>query len=137
MRITNYLFFDGRCAEAFRFYAQALGGKLERLLTAGESPGGEAMPAEARARIMHAYLTFGDQVLMGSDWMADRPFEPPQGFYVTLDIEESSQAERIFAALAADGTIRVPLETTFFAARFGMLVDRFGIPWMIIGRRTT
>jgi PhnB protein len=136
VQITNYLFFDGQCAEAFRFYAQTLGGKLERLLTAGESPAGASMPAEARNRIMNAYLSFGDQALRGSDWMAERPYEPPQGFYVSLSLEAEGEARRIFKTLAEGGAVRMPIEKTFFAACFGMLVDRFGIPWMIIGRRT-
>ncbi|HEX5340789.1 MAG TPA: VOC family protein [Gammaproteobacteria bacterium] len=131
MQITNYVFFDGRCAEAFRFYEQLLGGKIKALLRAGDVPGSEAVPAVARERIMHAYLSLGDQGLMGSDWMAERPFEPPQGFYVALSIEDLGEAERVFKALAEGGTVRASFEPTFFAPGFGMLVDRFGVPWMI------
>ncbi|MGH8401029.1 MAG: VOC family protein [Gammaproteobacteria bacterium] len=131
MQITNYVFFDGRCAEAFRFYEQLLGGKIEALLRAGDVPGGETTSAAARDRIMHARLIIGDQALMGSDWMAERPFEPPQGFYVSLYIEDVAVAKRTFDALTEGGAIRVAFAPTFFAHGFGMLVDRFGVPWMI------
>ena len=131
MQITNHLFFDGQCAEAFRFYEQLLGGKLKALLPAGDVPGDNAVPAASRDKIMHAYLLLGNQALMGSDWLADRPFEPPQGFYVSLSIDPLSEAERIFNSLAENGTVRTPFAPTFFAHGFGMLVDRFGIPWMI------
>ncbi|MGA9423401.1 MAG: VOC family protein [Rhodanobacteraceae bacterium] len=131
MKLIPYLFFDGECRVAFEFYAECLRGKIEMVSKAGDAPGGESMPAAARERIMHVRLAVGGQTLMGSDWMADRPFERPQGFSVSLDVESVAEAERIFAAFAEDGTVRMPLEKTFFAERFGMLVDRFGISWMI------
>jgi PhnB protein len=131
MQLTNYLFFDGQCKAAFGFYEQALRGRIDMMLPASEGPGGDAMPTAPGERIMHARLTLGDQMLMGSDWMAERPFESPQGFFVSLSVDTAAEAERVFAALAEGGQVRTPLETTFFAARFGMLVDRFGIPWMV------
>lgn len=131
MQITNHLFFDGQCADAFRFYEQLLGGTLRALVPAGEMPGEHAVPAASRDRIMHAYLQLGDQALMGSDWLAERPFEPPQGFYVSLSLDNTGEAERTFEALAEGGTVHMKFEPTFFAHGFGMLVDRFGIPWMV------
>jgi PhnB protein len=131
MQLTNYLFFDGQCKAAFEYYEQCLRGHNDMMLPASEGPNGDAMPEAAGNRIMHARLTIGEQALMGSDWMAEQPFERPQGFSVSLGVDSTAEAERVFAALADGGQVRTPLEATFFAARFGMLVDRFGIPWMV------
>ena len=129
MKINPYLNFDGRCGEAFRFYAQVLGGTLE-MQTFGESPmGGEVSP-EMRDHVMHVRLTVGDQVLMGSDSPPEH-FQKPQGVYVSLQIDRVADAERVFRALAEGGTVTMPFEQTFWATRFGMAVDRFGTPWMV------
>ena len=79
---------------------------------------------------MHARLVVGDKVLMGSDAPPEH-YEGPKGFSVSLTINDLADAERIFHALAENGTVRMPLQETFWAVRFGMLVDRFGIPWMV------
>lgn len=130
MQINAYLFFDGRCAEAFQFYERVLGGKIDFMQTAGESPARDQMPPEQHDSIMHVRMSVGDQVLMGSD--APPPhFEQPRGFYVSLGIEDPAEAERIFNALAEGAQVRMPLQKTFWAGRFGMLVDRFGTPWMV------
>jgi PhnB protein len=121
MQLANYLFFDGQCKAAFTFYEHCLRGKLDTLMPADKAPD----------RIIHAHLSIGDQVLMGSDWMADRPFEPPQGFSVSLGVDTLAEAERVFNALAEGGRVQMPLAPTFFSPGFGMLVDRFGIPWMV------
>lgn len=130
MQLNPYLFFKGECEAAFKFYAKLLGGKIEAMLTHEGTPAADHVPAEWRKKVMHARLTIGDKVLMGSDPPPDR-FNPPQGFSVTLSVEDPAEAERIFNGLAEKGTVRMPMEETFFAARFGMVVDRFGIPWMI------
>jgi PhnB protein len=130
MRIDTYLFFDGQCAEAFRFYERVLGGRIEFMQTTGESPMADQTPPDQHDTILHVHLTVGDQVLMGSD--APPPhFEKPQGFSVSVNVEEPAEAERIFDALAEGGQVRMPMEKTFWAARFGMCVDRFGTPWMV------
>ncbi|HEY9420656.1 MAG TPA: VOC family protein [Thermoanaerobaculia bacterium] len=129
MQFVPYLNFDGQCEEAFRFYEQALGGKLE-ITTNGNSPVAEHVPPEWHNRILHARLTVGDAVLMASDSPPGQPVHP-QGIYVAIQIDDPAKAERIFHALAEDGTVQMPFEETFWADRFGMLVDRFGIPWMI------
>jgi PhnB protein len=131
MKLITYLFFDGQCEAAFKFYEQCLGGTMDRIVRASEAPGCDAMPAEWRDRIMHAHLIFGDQQLMGSDWIADQPFGQAKGFSVSLNVDTVAEAERVFAALTEGGEIRMPMEKTFFAVRFGMLVDRFGTPWMV------
>ncbi len=131
MHAQPYLFFDGSCAEAFRFYAETLGGRIEMMMTHGEVPEPNATPPEWRDKIVHARLVAGDAVLLG----CDRPPQfkgPVGGFYVSLAVERVADAERIFAALSAGGEVRTPLQQTFFAARFAMLADRFGVPWMVI-----
>lgn len=125
-----YLVFDGACAEAFRFYQQVLGGTIEAMITHAGSPMAEPVPAEWGDRIMHACLIAGDLTLMGSDMPPGRA-QRPAGFYVNLTVGQPAEAERIFDALADGGTVTMPLEPTFWAERFGMLVDRFGIPWMV------
>lgn len=125
-----YLIFDGRCEAAFKFYEQCLGGKIETMITHGNSPIADQVPAERHNKILHARLLVGDKVLMGSD-CASEHYEKPQGFSVSLNIDTPAEAERIFQSLAENGAVRMPLQQTFWAARFGMLVDQFGIPWMI------
>ena len=130
MRLIPYLTFDGQCAEAFRFYEKVLGGKLETLMTHDESPMAGKVPAEWGDRIMHAYLTAGDAHLMGSDAPPEH-FAKPQGVHVSISLDDIPRAERIFEELSSGGTVTMPLDKTFWAERFGMLVDRFGIAWMI------
>jgi PhnB protein len=130
MQLNTYLLFKGNCEEAFKFYAKCLGGKIEAMLPHAGTPAEKQVPAEWLNKIMHARLSVGDAVLMGSDAPLDR-FEEPKGFSVSLHINDPAEAERLFQALGAGGQIRMPIQQTFWAARFGMLVDRFGIPWMI------
>ena len=130
MQVTPYLNFNGDCAAAFRFYEQTLGGTLEVLQTHGESPMAADTPPDWRDRILHARLAVDDTVLMGSDSPPEH-YRPPAGFAVSLQLDRPEEAERVFAALAEDGTVQMPIGETFWASRFGMLVDRFGIPWMV------
>ena len=130
MELTPYLVFNGQCKEAFTFYEQVLGGTLEGMQTHGDSPMAEQTPPEWRERILHARLVVGDQVLMGSDSPPDH-YDPPKGFSVSLSVDSAAEADRIFEALAEGGTVQMPIQETFWASRFGMLTDRFGIPWMV------
>jgi PhnB protein len=130
MRINPYLTFDGRCEEAFKFYAKALGGKIEAMMPHKGTPAEGHVPPEWHDKIMHAYLKVGDFELMGSD-APPQYFQQPQGFSVSLQIPNPKEAERVFSALAEGGTVRMPLEKTFWAEKFGMLTDRFGTPWMV------
>lgn len=130
MQLNPYLLFNGQCEAAFKFYEQCLGGKIEAMMTHAGTPAEDHVPSEWRNKILHACLTVGDQALMGSDAPPDR-YEKPQGFSVSLNVNAPAEAERIFHALAENGTVQMPLQQTFWAARFGMLVDRFGTPWMI------
>ena len=130
MQSNIYLFFDGECKAAFKFYEQCLGGKIDGMMTYGDAPMSEEIPSEQRDRIMHANLTVGGMVLMGSDTPPDG-FKKPQGFSVNLQFDDRVEAERIFQKLAENGTVKMPFQETFWSTRFGMLVDRFGTPWMI------
>ena len=130
MQLNSYLFFNGQCEAAFKFYEKCLGGKIDAMLPHAGTPAEGQVPANWRDKIMHARLVVADAVLMGSDAPPEH-FQQPQGFSVALGVNEPAEAERIFNALAEKGTVRMPIQQTFWALRFGMLVDRFGIPWMI------
>jgi PhnB protein len=130
MQVNPYLTFPGNCEAAFKFYAKVLHGEIAMMLTHKGTPAEGHVPSAWLEKIMHARLVVGDKVLMGSDSPPDR-FEKPQGFSVTLGIDEPVEAERVFHALAEKGSVKMPIQETFWAARFGMLVDQFGIPWMI------
>jgi len=130
MNVNPYLHFNGNCREAFEFYAKVLGGKILAMMTFAEMPGDQPTPPEYRDLIVHARMAISDKLLMASDAPADR-FEKPQGFSVTLGIDDPAEAERIYNALAEGGTVGMPLSETFWALKFGMLKDRFGTPWMI------
>ncbi len=130
MRADPYLFFDGQCETAFSFYHQRLGGEIAAMHKYEGSPAADQVQPEWRDKIMHARLQVGDVVLMGSD-SPPGMFKQPQGMDVSLQAGDAAEAERVFAALAEKGTVRMPIAETFWAVRFGMLVDQFGIPWMV------
>jgi PhnB protein len=130
MKVNPYLSFNGNCAAAFRFYQKALGGTIPMTMTYGESPMCDQTPAEFRDKVMHTRLIAGDAVLMGSDAPPDR-YQKTQGTTVALGVDSAEEAERIFHALAENGTVTMPISETFWAVRFGMLTDQFGTPWMI------
>jgi len=130
MQLNPYLLFNGQCEAAFKFYEKVLGGKIAAMMSHEGTPAAEHVPPDWRKKIMHARLSIGDVLLMGSDAPPDR-YEPMKGFSVTIGVTDPGEAERIFHALAENGTVRMPIGKTFWAERFGMLVDQFGTPWMI------
>src|SRR5688500_10349547 len=101
------------------------------MLTYGSSPMAEQTPPEWREKIMHARLAVGSEVLMGSDNPPGQRYEAIKGISVALNVNDPGEAERVFSALAENGTIQMPIQSTFWAARFGMLTDQFGVPWMV------
>lgn len=130
MSINPYLFFNGNCEEAFKLYEKVLNGKIEAMLPHTGTPAEAHVPKEWGNKIMHASMKIGDDVLMASD--APPPHQGPMsGFSVSLQVKDPKEAERVFKALSEGGVVKMPLEETFWAARFGMLVDRFGTPWMV------
>ena len=130
MQLNSHLTFNGQCEAAFKFYEHSLGGKIVTLLTHADSPIASQVPAERRNQVLHASLTIGNETLMGCD-MPPEYYQKPQGFSVALHVKDPEEAERKFHALAENGTVQMPIQETFWSVRFGMVVDRFGIPWMI------
>ena len=130
MKLNAHVSFNGTCATAFRFYETVLGGRIAVMMTYGESPMSDKMPREMQSAVMHTTLEVGDSVLMGADSPPDY-YKPPQGYSIAINLSDIAEAERVFKALAEGGTVQMPLQETFWAARFGMLVDQFGIAWMV------
>lgn len=130
MHSNPYLGFNGQCKEAFQFYEKCLGAKVTAMMTYAETPMADQTPPQLRDKVAHARLAVGDTVLMGGDAPPDH-YETPKGMSVTLDIDDAAEAERVFHDLAEGGTVQMPIQETFWAQRFGMVADRYGIPWMI------
>lgn len=130
MQVQPYLLFNGNCREAFETYHRVLGGELQAMITHGESPGNNEVPEGVKDKIMHACLVIDGDLLMASDVPPEYQ-APLSGFSVSLQIDSADEADRIFNALAEGGTVTMPLGQTFWAERFGMLVDRFSVPWII------
>jgi PhnB protein len=131
MKLNTYLNFDGDCRAAFEFYAQLLGGDIVMMMPFGESPACDGMSPQALDKIMHARLVIGDDLLMGTDATPGYPHQGINGAHVTINVGEPAEADRIFAALAEGGKVELPIQETFWARRYGITVDRFGVPWMI------
>lgn len=130
MRMNPYLSFKGDCEAAFTFYAQHLEARRGAIFRYEGSPMGGEVPADWSDKVMHGSITIGGQLLMGGDVAPDK-YEAPKGFSLSLQIESADDARRIFQALAEGGTVVMPLEPTFWAVLFGMVIDRFGIPWLL------
>lgn len=130
MHIEAYLNFNGNCAEAFKFYEKCFGGKIEMTMTHKDAPPGMQMSPEWRDKIMHVRLNVNGAILLGSDAPANF-YKTPQGLTVSLGIDKAADAQRIFRELSESGTVIMALQKTFWAAHFGMVTDRFGIPWMV------
>ena len=130
MQISPHLCFDGQCEKAFRYYQQILGGTLETMLTYGDSPMAAEFESQWHDRILHATLRLDDYELLGAD-LRPKDYRKPQGFCVTLTIDELPEAERVFQSLASGGEIHVPFRPVFWSAGFGVLVDQFEVPWEI------
>ncbi len=130
MRLNAYLHFDGQCREAFDFYAKTLGGKIVATMSYGEMPGQKPDP-QMKDKILYTRLDADGNVLMGSDAPPQYKAKP-QGFSLSLGVDTPEKAERLFRDLSTGGSVNQPMMETFFAHRFGMAVDKFGIPWMVI-----
>jgi len=130
MHINTHLNFNGRCDEAFKYYAKVLGGEIKFKMTWGESPMANELAAEAHNLIMHASLKIGDGDLMGADSPPGR-YTKPTGMNVSIHVKATGDAERIFKALSEGGEVQMPFQKTFWSPGFGMCVDQFGIPWMV------
>ena len=131
MHLTPYLMFNGRCEEAFRLYERVTGGKVVAMITHEDTPAASHVPPEWGKKIIHARLKIGDDFLMGCDAPPDKQ-KTSQGYSVTLGVDTPEEAERVYHDLSDGGTVQMPLDKTFFAKKFGMFTDKFGIPWMVI-----
>jgi PhnB protein len=134
MQIQPYLFFDGRCEEAVKFYHKALGAEVTMLMRYKDSPEPPRpgmIPPGSENKVMHSSFRIGETTVMASDGhcLGKPSF---QGFSLSLTAPNVAEADRKFAALADGGKVQMPLAKTFFSPRFGMVADRFGVSWMII-----
>jgi PhnB protein len=128
---TNlYLHFDGNCEEAFQFYEKVLGAKIQTIFRFEGSPAANEVPADMKNKVLHGRLALGNKTIMGSDAPPGR-YSKPRGFSINIDSKDVAEAERVFNALAEGGQVHMPFGETFWAKRFGMLIDKFEIPWMV------
>ena len=130
MQLSPYLFFNGNCAEAFKFYEEILGGKIVFVMNYAGSPLEGQVPEEWRDKVMHATMTIGEQRLMAADAPPGQ-YEAPKGISVSISLDDRAKGESIFNALLENGIVTLPFQQTFWSSGFGMCVDRFGIPWMV------
>jgi PhnB protein len=130
MQTIPYLLFNGNCEEAFKFYERALGAKIECVLTHEGTPAEAHVAPEFRKKVLHGRINVDGQPIMASDCPPER-YNKPQGFSVNLTVQDAGQAERLYRALEDGGHVSMPMQETFWAVRFGMVTDRFGIPWMV------
>jgi PhnB protein len=130
MQLVSYLSFNGNCEEAFKFYEKSLGGKILMMTDHNAAPAEMKIPDAWRTKIMHARMAVGDSLLMGSDAPPDR-YQQTHGICIAVQLKDPAEADRIFSELSENGSVQMPIQQTFWALRFGMLQDRFGIPWMI------
>jgi PhnB protein len=130
MQVNPYLFYNGNCEAALKFYEKVLGARIEETHTYGSGPAQMPGPPDYKDKLMHAKITIDGEVIMASDAPPGH-FRQPQGFSVSLQVEDPVDAERRFKALAEGGSINMPFGKTFFSRGFGMCVDQFGQPWMV------
>ena len=130
MKVQPYVFFDGKCDEALEFYKRALGANVTALMRWKEAPDKAMITPGHENKVMHSEFQVGETVILASD---GRGTGKPsfQGFALTITADNEADAKRMFNALGDGGQVQMPLEKTFWAERFGMVVDRFGVPWMI------
>lgn len=130
MKLNTYLQFNGNCEAALNFYADIFDGKVE-LMRFRDAPPCEGMTAPPPDHVMHGCVTFADQSFMGTDATMSESAQPMSGAHVVINTADVTQAEELFAALAHNGSVQMPLEKTFWAERYGIVTDRFGTPWMV------
>jgi PhnB protein len=131
VQVQPYLFFEGRCREAIDFYCQALGAEVRMLLRFKDSPVPTSAPPEAGDKVMHACLRIGETEMFMSDGMC-KGSPVFHGFSLSVSPADDAAAKQVFAALGDGGVVTMPLMKTFFASSFGMVNDRFGVPWMVV-----
>ena len=131
MQVHSYLNFNGRTDEALAFYQKAAGARVGMLMRFKDAPPQPGMPDFPPERVMHCDFTIGATVLMATDGM-EAPHEGFKGFSLSIAADSDAEAEKLFAALSEGGKVTMPMGPSFFASRFGMLQDRFGVEWMVV-----
>jgi PhnB protein len=134
VKVQAYLHFDGRCEEAMEFYRRVLNIEVTMLTRFKDAPDPHMVAPGSENKIMHMEFRLADQTLFASDGRCQGKANFT-GFTLSLDVDTDAEADRLFAALSEGGQVHMPMATTFFASRFGMVADRFGVPWMIIVRK--
>ena len=131
MHVQPYLFFDGRCEEALDFYKKTLGAKVDALTRFKEAPDQSMVSPDNREKVMHSAFHIGDTQVLASD---GRCMGKPnfQGFSLTITAKDNAEAERLFGTLGDGGQVQMPMSETFFASRFGVVADKFGVGWMVM-----
>jgi PhnB protein len=132
MLVQPYLSFEGRCDEAVKFYQAAVGAEVQMLMRFKEAPDQSMMSPGSADKVMHVSMRIGDSVVMASDGRCSGT-TGFNGISLSLSVADDAQAERLFAGLSDGGQVTMPLAKTFFASKFGMLTDRFGVSWMVMG----
>lgn len=134
MKVDNYLYFNGKTDEALAYYAEKLGAKVEALMRFSDCPARDQMPKETWDKVMHSNFRIGDTQLMASDGECGGTTNF-DGFALSISVSSDAEAERLYNALLSDGEVTMPMGETFFASRFGMLKDKFGVHWMMINEK--
>ncbi|MGD0842545.1 MAG: VOC family protein [Candidatus Acidiferrales bacterium] len=130
MQLTPYLYFNGQCEEAFKFYERTLGAKIDTVFRYGGTPAAETVPQDWRDKVLHARLILEGNELNAADVLPEQ-YLKPQGFHVAVQFKDVQAGKRVFNALSENGTVQYAFQPTFWTPGFGLVVDRFGIPWMI------
>jgi PhnB protein len=134
MKLHTYLNYGGNCAEAFRFYEEHLGGKINFMMTFAQMPDPKQIPPGMENGVLHVAMNLGETMIMASDVPPER-FQPMRSVYLSLGVDSDEEAERVYKLLAEGGEIFMPIQETFFATRFAMLRDRFSTSWMVVHNR--
>jgi PhnB protein len=131
MQVTPYLMFDGRCEEAIEFYKKNLGAKVTMLMRFKEAPPEAGCPPSSSEKVMQCALDIGGSTVMATD--GDNKGHPEfKGVSLTISTKDEAEADKTFGALSEGGTVQMPLAQTFFAKKFGVVADKFGVSWMVI-----
>jgi PhnB protein len=131
MNVQPYLYFDGSCEEALNFYAKAIGAKTEMMMRFKDSPDTKMCTPANKEKVMHVCFKVGDTAIFASDGM-NKGKPNFDGFSLSINAKDTAEAEKLFNALLPGGTVTMPLTETFFAHKFGMLKDKFGVLWMVL-----
>ena len=132
MKVQPYLVFNGRCEEALEFYKRALGAEVSTLMRFKESPDQSMVAKGTEDKVMHCEFRIGTATILASDGECNGKGQPVGGFSLAITAADPAEAERVFNRLGDNGTVNMPLTKTFFAERFGIVADKFGVPWMIV-----